>query len=90
MIAGLAALPLDGALRIPHRRTVVRRCGDYRPFSHIHRSSKLTPLIWRRVASIHAGTCGHHANHVAECATRSHNPRTLDRTCEAEASNVAP
>lgn len=34
MIAGIAATPFDRLPRLPHRRTVARQCGDYRPFSH--------------------------------------------------------
>lgn len=40
-------------------------------------ADKVSPLTRRRIAVVRAGTCGHHANHAAECATRSQNPRTL-------------
>ena len=77
MIAGIAATPFDRLPRPPHRRTVVRRCGDYRPFSHKFSLSKVSPVTWRRVAIVRARVCGHDANHIAECATQGHNLRNL-------------
>jgi hypothetical protein len=71
-------------------RLVEAARADYRLFSHTVSDEQSYASDLAARSQFRAGVCGHDANHTAECATQGHNLRTLDRTRDAEASNVAP